>query len=462
MSSYLPGGTHRHYTEMANEYSCKGYILLLEYYQNVYSFSVLLNKKIVEKSIYAGNDRLMGVHKELKRWQVKFIHLHHFVYMDEALKNFLCSKNYKVAVTLHDYYTICPKVDLTCDGHYCKELSVANCDECMQYHNPDDGVVKNFFVSLKYKLSNITAWRKYWLDVLNKADYVFVPSSDQRERLLRYFPSLTKIRVVENPEIVVPPAACKRQIRRIGILGTISEAKGRSILLNCARMAEQQNLNLQFVLFGTLSPDESQLPSNLMVKGKYKEDEVYTLITNEGIDFFWFTAIWPETYSYVLTIPIRLGIPVIAADLGAIGERIKRGGWGEVYPIESDISEIVHALSSFDYEYYRKKGDFAIKNNHFLSFQEMYINDSEIFLMDSNDNENSQLFIGQGVTGTYKFNGDKEVEICGSPSNLQPHELKFLWTKKSGLIWKIRLLMAVKKIPLLEKLTERLYKKSRS
>ena len=112
--------------------------------------------------------------------------------------------------------------------------------------------------------------------------------------------------------------------------------------------------------------------------------------------------------------------------------------------------------------HYQSTGDFKIKNDHFLSFQEMYSNDSEMFLMDSNDNENSQLFIGQGVTGTYKFNWDKEVEICGSPSNLQPHELKFLWTKKSGLIWKIRLLIAVKKIPLLEKLTERLYKKSRS
>lgn len=456
MSSYLPGGTHRHYTEMANEYSCKGYILLLEYYQNVYSFSVLLNKKIVEKSIYAGNDRLVGVHKELKRWQVKFIHLHHFVYMDEALKNFLCSKNYKVAVTLHDYYTICPKVDLTCDGYYCKELSVANCDECMQYHNPDDGVVKNFFVSLKYQLSNITAWRKYWLDVLNKADYVFVPSSDQRERLLRYFPSLTKIRVVENPEIVVPPAACNRQIRRIGILGTISEAKGRSILLNCARMAEQQNVNLQFVLFGTLSPDESQLPSNLMVKGKYKEDEVYTLITNEGIDFFWFTAICPETYSYVLTIPIRLGIPVIAADLGAIGERIKRGGWGEVYPAESDISAIVHALRCFDYVHYRTIGDFAIKNDHFLSFQDMYCDDKELFSTAfSHGNEDKKVFKHLDSGSSKDFLG-AELTICGSLSNLQPHEMRFLWNKKAGILWKFRLFLAVEKTTLLKKIVKKL------
>lgn len=459
MSSYLPGGTHRHYTEMANEYSCKGYILLLEYYQNVYILSVLLNKKIVEKSIYIGNDRLFGVREELKRWQVKFIHLHHFVYMDEALKKFLCSNNYKVAVTLHDYYTVCPKIDLTSDGHYCKELSADNCDECMQYHKSDDGVVKNFFVSWKYQLPNITAWRKYWLDVLDKADYVFVPSSDQRERLLRYFPSLTKIRVVENPEIVVPPAACNRKFRRIGILGTISEAKGRSILLNCARMAEQQNLNIQFVLFGTLSPDESQLPSNLMVKGKYKEDEVYTLINNERIDFFWFTAIWPETYSYVLTIPIRLGIPVMAADLGAIAERIKCGGWGEVYPVESDISDIVRALRGFDYVHYQNTGDFTIKNDHFLSFEELYCDDKEMFQLQIKHEE--VKIHGEAGQGSGFCDGfaDTDVKVCGTPSNLQPHELRYLWSQRAGLFWKIQLLWAVDKISLLKKIMQKLHTK---
>ena len=221
-------------------------------------------------------------------------------------------------------------------------------------------------------------------------------------------------------------------------------------------MAEQQNLNLQFVLFGTLSPDESQLPSNLMVKGKYKEDEVYTLITNEGIDFFWFTAILPETYSYVLTIPIRLGIPVIAADLGAIGERIKRGGWGEVYPAESDISAIVHALRCFDYVHYRTIGDFAIKNDHFLSFQDMYCDDKELFSTAfSHGNEDKKVFKHLDSGSSKDFLG-AELTICGSLSNLQPHEMRFLWNKKAGILWKFRLFLAVEKTTLLKKIVQKL------
>ena len=339
---------------------------------------------------------------------------------------------------------------------YCYEAGEGECNICMNDSLAEPPGDLRHIIS---KFPDIVSWRKYWVEFLDKADYVFVPSSDQRERLLRHFPTLTKIRVVENPEIVVPPAACNRKIRRIGILGTISEAKGRSILLNCARMAEQQNLNIQFVLFGTLSPDESQLPSNLMVKGKYKEDEVYTLITNEGIDFFWFTAICPETYSYVLTIPIRLGIPVIAADLGAIGERIKHGGWGEVYPAESDISDIVHALREFDYVYYQNTGDFTIKNDHFLSFEELYCDDKEMFQLQIKHEE--VKIHGEEGQGSGFCDGlaGMDVDVCGTPANLQPHELRYLWSQRAGLFWKTQLLWAVDKISLLKKIMQKLHNK---
>ena len=343
MSTILPCGTHRHYMEMAEMYGFRCQVLLVEYDENFMITKLISHGKLLGEKILFGNCT-EKLYLELEKWHVKLVHLHHFMYMNDILRNFLLSGRYKLAVTLHDYYVMCPRINMTKNGMYCYEAGEGECNICMNDSLAEPPGDLRHIIS---KFPDIVSWRKYWGEFLDKADYVFVPSSDQRERLLRHFPTLTKIRVVENPEIVVPPAACNRKIRRIGILGTISEAKGRSILLNCARMAEQQNLNIQFVLFGTLSPDESQLPSNLMVKGKYKEDEVYTLITNEGIDFFWFTAIWPETYSYVLTIPIRLGIPVIAADLGAIGERIKRGGWGEVYPAESDISDIVHALATW-------------------------------------------------------------------------------------------------------------------
>ena len=457
ISTILPGGTHRHYMEMAEMYSFHCKVLLVEYYENFMVTKMISHGKLLGEKILFGNCT-EKLYIELEKWNVQLVHLHHFMYMNDILRNFLLSGRYILAVTLHDYYVVCPRVNMTKNGIYCCEANKKESDICM---NDLSAEPSGDLASRIFKFTNINSWRKYWFEFLDKADCVFVPSSDQRERLLRYFPSLTKIRVVENPEIVVPPAACNRKICRIGILGTISEAKGRSILLNCARMAEQQNLNIQFVLFGTLSPAEGNLPANLIVKGKYKEDEVYSLINSEGIDFFWFTAIWPETYSYVLTIPIRLGIPVIAADLGAIAERIKRGGWGEVYPAESDISDIVHALREFDYVYYQNTGDFTIKNDHFLSFQELYCDDKEMFQLQIKHEEVKIHGEEGGASGFCDglAGMDVDVDVCGTPANLQPHELRYLWSQRAGLFWKIQLIWAVDKISLLKKIMQKLHNK---
>ena len=456
MSTLLLGGTHRHYMEMAKIYSFRCHVLLVEYDENFIIVRVSFQGKLLDEKLIFGS----GTEKlayELEKWNIKLIHLHHFMYMNDILRNFLLSGRYRLAVTLHDYYVMCPRVNMTKNGKYCYEACDNECNACMNDSLAEPSGDLECRIS---RFPDIVSWRRYWFEFLYKADYVFVPSSDQRKRLLRYFPSLTKIRVVENPEIVVPPDTCNVKFRKVGILGAISEAKGRSVLLECARLAEEQHLAIQFVLFGTLSPSEQNLPTNLLVKGRYKEDEVYSLITREGIDFFWFTAIGPETYSYVLTIPIRLGIPVIAADLGAIGERIKRGGWGEVYPVEADISEIVHALSVFDYMHYQSTGDFKIKNDHFLSFQELYCDDKKIFPVAFETEDIGGYFLSSSSSDICTALSHTDVAICGTPSHLQPHELKFLWSKRKGLLWKCRLFWATEKIPLMKKITGKICKEN--
>lgn len=451
MSTLLVGGTHRHYVEMAITYSFRVKTLLVEFDRDFFVFTIVKQGKIMCREIHFSDNLKIFLVKQFSKHGIGFIHLHHMIYMRDDLYNLLLSQTYKLAITLHDYYSICPRINMMRGGVYCQEASEEVCNNCIYKFSLDSYDISNL---IEQKFPNIHMWRKYWFDLLDKANYIFVPSFDQRERLLRYFPSLTKIQMVENPELVMPPLKCNKPICKIGILGMISEAKGRSVLLKCARLAEKHDLNMQFILFGMLSPDECHLPPNLVVRGRYKENEVYSLIISENIDFFWFTAIWPETYSYVLTIPIRLCIPVIAADLGAIAERIKRGGWGEVYPAESEASEIIEALSTFDYTHYRNSGDFKIKNDHFLSFQEMYRDDINLFSVHNN-------YKGMSVVLDYPcMENHIGFKVCGSPSRLQPHELKFLWNKKAGWYWKIKLFFASDKISLIKKITQNLYKKS--
>ena len=443
MSTLLTGGTKRHYAEMAETYSHRCLVVLAEYLQDVIYMQFLLHGDVVKTKIMLGKFAVRELDEELRKHDVKIIHLHHFIYMCEDLRLLLMSRKYTLAVTLHDYYTVCPRINMTFRGVYCRESGSEKCNECMEKH--EDNIEP--FRMQGNAVSDIHAWRRYFDDFLQIVDYVFVPSADQRSRLLRYFPTLAKIRVVENPEIVLPRQDAKKKPLRIGILGGISAAKGRAVLLRCARLAEQKGLNIRFILFGTLEPPERGVPDNLLVKGRYTEAGVYEQIRGEQIDFFWFTAVWPETYSYVLTIPIRMGIPVIAADIGAIAERIKRGRWGGVYPLESEADEILGALRDFDYDHYRRIGDFTVRNDHFLSFEEMY---GDIGLQSNVDS-----------TDVFEQNrqNDEAVMICGSLDKIEPNELRFLWHKKSGFVWKCRLLWAVDKLRLWErckaKITER-------
>ena len=55
-------------------------------------------------------------------------------------------------------------------------------------------------------------------------------------------------------------------------------------------------------------------------------------MTNNNIHLVCNLSIWPETYSYTLTETIACGVPVLSYDIGAVGERIKKYGFGWILP----------------------------------------------------------------------------------------------------------------------------------
>ncbi|WP_246690056.1 hypothetical protein [Methylobacterium sp. WL7] len=57
--------------------------------------------------------------------------------------------------------------------------------------------------------------------------------------------------------------------------------------------------------------------------GRYVGDhEALDMVWRVAADLVLLAAIWPETYSYALTLALRTGLPVVAFDLGAQGERL--------------------------------------------------------------------------------------------------------------------------------------------
>jgi GT2 family glycosyltransferase len=210
-------------------------------------------------------------------------------------------------VTLHDYVTICPQIQLvTEDGRYCGEPAEPGCASCLARRPP------------QWPLT-IVGWREAFDRLLRGADRVIAPSQDVARRIGRYVPGLA-IEFWPHPE--VPIAIPART--RVAIVGTLSREKGFETVVACARDAQERGLPLAFRILGATAAPLPELPqSRLSMTGEYAEADLAALIAAERPDAFWFPARWPETYTYTLSAALAAAVPIVASDLGAFPERLE-------------------------------------------------------------------------------------------------------------------------------------------
>jgi hypothetical protein len=373
---FLGGGTTRHAREMAIEWSKNDYnILYIESIKRVIRIVIYIDGVIADNFIFWNNGDICLLVDLLKAYNTICIHYHHIIDMPKNLLNLYDTMDVPMVITLHDYYTVCPKIKLTnVNKVYCGETGEMQCLECKHH--------RKIFLEQRVDATNINEWRNHWKKYLTYAKMIVVPSYDMKKRMKKYFPNLT-FQVIENPELIPIDIGenlndkfseqTKKNVS-IGLIGGITPEKGAEVLLKCATEAQVKQLPLMFVVFGEIELGyKINIPDNIIVLGKYKENEIYSMIRQYNIDYCWFPVQWPETYSYVLTVPIRLHIPVLGVNLGAIGERILRHKWGTVYTWNVDTKNLLKALLTFDYSYY--KGllkNYKIVNDHFPKLNDYY------------------------------------------------------------------------------------------
>jgi glycosyltransferase involved in cell wall biosynthesis len=151
-------------------------------------------------------------------------------------------------------------------------------------------------------------------------------SESTRRLILRAYPSLESGRISVVPHRVdyVPARLPKPDHSApliIGIIGHISVQKGALIVKEMVREIERERHDIRVVVMGTLdaAPDSTRL----VVTGNYKRDDLVDLIEVHRINMFFFPSICPETFSYVIEEMMRLGLPIVAFDLGAPAERLR-------------------------------------------------------------------------------------------------------------------------------------------
>ncbi len=243
---------------------------------------------------------------------------------------------------LHDYAMYCPRITLFGpDRRYCGEpASTVICDACVA--DAGRSIIEDIATTtLRARSANDFA----------TARRVVAPSADTAARFRRHFHGITPEILPLEDETSWPPLQVAYQTgrRRVCVVGAIGPEKGYDVLLACARDAAMRKLALEFVVVGFTMDDQRLLDTgHAFVTGRYAEAEGEALIRAQAAQMAWLPSIWPETWSFALSLAWQAGLPVVAFDIGAPAERIRAQGQGWVLPLGLSATAINSTLLTLD------------------------------------------------------------------------------------------------------------------
>lgn len=174
----------------------------------------------------------------------------------------------------------------------------------------------------------------------------------------------------------------------VAFIGGLNVAKGSEYAYNMIK-GEQKNIN--WFIFGSIGDEKlaSLTQENLIKTGAYRRDEISPLLDKFKIDIVCILPIWHETFCYTLSEALLNGIPVIATDIGAVGERVNKLNCGWSFPLSSTYNDILALLKKISKDksiLFNVKEE--IKSLNLRSINEMLLDYKHIYANYLN-NENS-------------------------------------------------------------------------
>jgi len=315
ISHKLSGGVQQHVDELATVFA--GRALFLFMMPDKDGHSVCL-------SFFDGEERLRdGLFFHIDTEYEKLVdllvslgigrvHFHHTMGLPTRLWKLPDDLGCDYDLTIHDYYLINGNPSLTDkEGRYVSENLPLFDEQCAGHRPLPEGV-------------NAELWRKNQKMIVEGADRIIFPSLDCRNRFMKFFH-------VANP-VVAWHADYDRSTPypaphwhfpshgplRVLVLGALSKEKGADVLENVATALIGENIE-----FHLLGYAYRKLSSGLVSHNPYDNKDVHTLIDSVNPHVVWFPAMWPETYSYTLSVALLRGLPIVVPNIGAFVERVQ-------------------------------------------------------------------------------------------------------------------------------------------
>mgnify|MGYP004640743213 CR=1 FL=1 len=145
----------------------------------------------------------------------------------------------------------------------------------------------------------------------------------------------------------------KRKNFNIAFVGGMVEAKGSKIAFELIKNSPD---NINWYVMGNIGDaDLANLETdNLYKTGGYEKDNLKKLLDRYQIDLVCVLSVWPETFCYTISESLICGVPVLATDIGAMGERMRINQCGWLVDSDASYTDILEKIK----EIRKNKGDY--------------------------------------------------------------------------------------------------------
>lgn len=331
---------------MAGKYEC----LLLRCDSQTITFSALVGEKLEVREVHKLSRAIDPIsHRSdeydrivldiMYRHSVTLLHIRHISWHSMGLAEAAKSINIPVVYSAHDFYSVCPSLNLLDENlNYCGGKCTPGTGTCQIALWPADSLPQ-----LKHNF--VGRWREIFSEFIANCDEMITTAPSAKEILANAFPDAReKITVIPHGrdfEKFTGHAKWPLPDEKVKILvpGNIGLAKGAKLITEIAALDKEGRFEFHF-----LGSTASILSEIGIHHGTYDRDsfasKVASIAPHVGVIF----SVWPETYCHTLTEMWSCSIPVFGFDVGAVGDRIHTSGAGWPLPLAANAEQVLECL----------------------------------------------------------------------------------------------------------------------
>ena len=265
---------------------------------------------------------------------IDLLHIRHIAWHSLHLPEIARGVGVPVVYSFHDFYTVCPSVNLIdSEGKYYPSGVTEN------GHNP---LWQSDVTALAVTESVLIDWQRRTQQALSLCAAFVTTCQSARDVICTALPEFNKrktnFHVIPHGrdfdqfmDLAVEEEIGGRNPLRVLIPGNIGLAKGKDLI----KQVKQADIH-GLIEFHVLGKCNSDLQPWVVHHGSYKREQFGALVSAIHPHIAAVLSIWPETYCHTLTESWACGLPVLGIALGAVAERISRHGGGWLVDADAD------------------------------------------------------------------------------------------------------------------------------